>query len=91
MPRSTVACTTIGVMVFGRMWRTTIVRWLTPMERAASTKLRSRRLAATPRTSRVYQGHQDTTSASAACISPGPSAAVSAIASRSTGTLGTDR
>ena len=42
MPRSTVAWTRIGVIVFGRMWRNMMVRPGTPIARAASTKVRCR-------------------------------------------------
>ncbi len=84
-PKSSVPCTNTGVRTLGRMWRQMMVRFFTPMPRAASMNERSRSEIVWARTRRVYQGHQVKAIANIALMKFGPRAAAMAIASSSGG------
>ena len=57
LPIESVVATMIGETALGRMWRTMIQAPLAPWLCAASTKSRSRRLSAAPRTRRATVVH----------------------------------
>src|SRR5438046_9154098 len=74
------ACTITGDRQFGSTWRATMTTSETPSARAASTYIVSRITSTEPRTMRATRGAYTIPMAARAVATPGPSDAISAMA-----------